>query len=160
MLALAACSPEYSASTELKDGTTVTIVVEALFGLHSDWSRRLTVRTTEAEFSYDLPEDTGWWRGSALFQGADGSYLLHESDLTCLTFTTAPLVMLPPQQYCSGFWQDDGEWREDGEGLSAAELVTVGFTYLGSFEETPRSDVPIAFVPSGVNASAPEKPTP
>lgn len=93
ILPLVACKPRVHAiAADLGGDVVVTMEVSALGGFQSDWNRWLTVSSREDGVTLELFEDTGRWRGSALYRHVDRDvYILNEGQGGCVFFHTEPL---------------------------------------------------------------------
>jgi len=74
-LAIACYPRSYKATAIPQEGLVITYTVKPMFGIHSDWTRAVTVKHGSAEIQTDLFEDTGWWRGSNLYRHKSGDYV-------------------------------------------------------------------------------------
>ncbi len=154
--ALTACSPDYEAEATLDGNATATMSVASMFGIHSDWHRTFTISDGQSSASLDLPEDTGWWRGSHLYLHGSGTYVVHEGQAGCFGFTVKPASFdFRTPISCA-------KMRDTAEGLSAGKTESsgypasryyVGLFYVGRFVEADhipelrgrRAETPIVF---------------
>lgn len=84
------CGPRHEATQNLQGDVSVAMKIRPMFGIHSDWHRRLSIASGWRSTSAALMEDTGWWRGSHLYLHTSGMFLLHEGQAGCIGFTVAP----------------------------------------------------------------------
>ena len=70
----------------------ITISIQPMQSIHSDWYREISVSYNGEQISKELFEDTGWWRGSNLYRHISGSYVIHEGQGGCFGFTLEPLT--------------------------------------------------------------------
>ena len=138
----------YRAEVDLVGGT-IMMELAPMFGWHSDWNRRLTIRNDGDTETIDLFEDTGWWRGSHLYLSGEHLYVLHEGQIGCRMFT----FLERPR-----FLRSSGHSCRKDPSLAARPLPETarfpasryyeGLRYIGRFEEG-RGDQPrIRFVPA------------
>lgn len=80
----------------------VTLSIWAMqVSIHSDWQREIVVLYKGERIAMRLFEDTGWWRGSNLYQHVSGTYILHEGQSGCISFTIEPLMFVDtPESAC------------------------------------------------------------
>ncbi len=81
----------YHAKATLVSGPEITILIAPMFGLHSEWTRQVSVEYNGEWVSKELMSDTGWWRGSNLYRHTSGAYVIHEGQGWCFSFTLEPL---------------------------------------------------------------------
>ncbi|NBZ89268.1 hypothetical protein [Stagnihabitans tardus] len=87
--------PTVTSEADLGDGKTVVLRGQPLFGWHSDWSRQLVISDGWSSETVKLFEDTGWWRGSALYRDAEGGYLLDDG-IDYVVFALCPPRFIDP----------------------------------------------------------------
>jgi len=71
-------------------GVSLTMELRPLPGWHRDWYRSLTLVTPQGEAKLALFEDTGWWRGSNLYEAGRGVWMLDEGQSGCVTIEADP----------------------------------------------------------------------
>ena len=144
------CSPvSHRATVEIVDGVTVSLIGRAMFGIHSDWHRRLRVETPAGVAEADLPDDSGWWRGSNLYVHTAGVYVLDEGQVGCLGITISPLALGPaPTGACDKRDAAGGAAFTERRALSARPPSTFypNLHYIGRFQETQDRQQPLDFV--------------
>ena len=149
--AVAGCASEdHRAQIKLSDEVLVSLIVSPMFGLHSDWHRKLVIETPAGALKSDLFEDTGWWRGSNLYRHSSGIYVLHEGQVGCVLFRTEPPELVrDPSISC-----DKTDVPDTHDALQIA-VSTMEFPasrfysdlqYIGQFVETPLRQNPISFI--------------
>lgn len=126
--------PSHVASAKLDGTTTLTLVAYPLGGFHSDWRRGYEISDGQSTVTIDAFEDTGWWRGSALFRDETGAYFIDDG-IDYFFFSVCPpevLERLPatPLSACEGSGLLDGI-------ASHRETPSPNLTYLGTFYERP-----------------------
>lgn len=146
LMLLGGCYDESFVSADILDGVTVTMAVQPIFSLQSDWTRRLTVKDGEASVTVELFEDTGWWRGSNLYVTLSGDFVLDEGQTGCFVFHRAPLEYMPRQD-CKNY----GHVRSAPPNpIELAEVFPLshfwaGLFYVGAFVEVPGAEGPVQF---------------
>lgn len=151
LLPMAGCSDqEFSASAVLPHETKVTLSMQPMMSLQSDWYRNLTIKNRTTSVSMTLFEDTGWWQGSNLFIDESGTYILHEGQSGCQAFTVSPPAFVPvPDHVCvklaTALTSD--ETGTNALGQYPKSRFYPDLFYVGRFEETRVGAVPIRFVP-------------
>ncbi|KIC12907.1 hypothetical protein RA19_00445 [Leisingera sp. ANG-M1] len=84
---LAVCNNRtHTARADLGAGKRVSMSIRAMFGIHSDWHRKLRISNGLKSETVRLDGDTGWWRGSNLYLHSSGLYVLHEGQAGCFSF--------------------------------------------------------------------------
>lgn len=142
--------PRRIAIAELGGGNEVSMRLRPMFSMQSDWTRTLVLLSPSGHFEKELPEDTGWWRGSNLYLHDTGVYVMHEGQAGCVTFTMSPpKIIRAPEISCEKVGGQTG-----GEGQSRFYR---GMRYLGQFIETAREDVAVRFIDAN-EAPEPELP--
>ncbi|MEY8118885.1 hypothetical protein AB9F26_11535 [Falsihalocynthiibacter sp. BN13B15] len=81
----------YEATAKLTKGPKITMSISPMFGIHSDWKRKIFVEYSGKRIAKELMSDTGWWRGSNLYRHTSGAYVIHEGQGWCFSFTFEPL---------------------------------------------------------------------
>ena len=128
------------ATAELGGRSTLMLRAYPLFGHHNDWSRSYVISDGESSVTIEAFEDTGWWRGSALFKDATGAYFIDDG-FDFFFFSVCPLKVLKqlpiePLPDCDG--------AESIKGVpSPRTFPSSKLTYTGTFFERPD----IAFQP-------------
>ncbi|WP_282091179.1 hypothetical protein [Epibacterium ulvae] len=82
----------YKATAQLTQQANATLLVQPMFGFHSDWQRTFIVNDGQSTKSIQLFEDTGWWSGSNLYLHTSGTYVVHEGQNGCFGFALNPLT--------------------------------------------------------------------
>jgi hypothetical protein len=82
-------TPTVVATADLHNGRTVELMGKSLFGFHSDWNRKLVISDGRTEAEMQLYEDTGWWRGSALYRDSKGAFFFDDG-IEYVRFTLCP----------------------------------------------------------------------
>lgn len=126
------------ATVELGPGTRLTMELSGAYSLHSDWKRLLRVAQGLDVVEAELLMDTGWWRGSNLYQADQTTFVLFEGQVGCLAFSTSPPEILPARNdLCIAAVRHNSlSGRRTAREDPADRLV-----YLGHFieaDETPR----------------------
>lgn len=145
--ALVACRPvAQRATVAVAHGVTVSLIVRPMFGLHSDWYRVLRIETPAGRLEKELPEDTGWWRGSNLYVDRTGTYVLDEGQMGCLGFTASPLARVREAVTACDKIDDvaDGA-AHSGIAARPDSRFYRNLRYIGRFEETPDAQQAISF---------------
>jgi len=156
LVALSACSSEYTSVANLHGSATVSMSVTPMFGIQSDWNRTLTISDGDTTASIDLLEDTGWWRGSHLYLHSSGTYVVHEGQNGCFSFTLEP-VSFDARTSISCAKMADTAARPSADSPELNEYPAskyyVGLFYVGRFVEAgrvselrdTRAEAPIVF---------------
>lgn len=149
--AVAGCIPQSRrAQIDVGGGASVALIVSPMFGWHSDWHRKLSIKAPKGSLEIDLFEDTGWWRGSNLYRHESGLYVLHEGQAGCIIFSVSPpKVVNDPAISCDKSNQTvpGGTVKADtsSQGFPASRFYR-DFQYIGQFVETPHGQKPISFI--------------
>lgn len=112
--------------------------LSGVYSLHSDWKRRLRVSRGLDVVEAELFMDTGWWRGTNLYQADQNRFVLFEGQAGCLAFSTSPPEILPARNdLCiAAIRHNRSLGRRTAHDDPAGRLI-----YLGQFieaDETPR----------------------
>lgn len=81
----------HHARATFDSGLEITMSITPMLGLHSEWTRQVSVEYNGERISKELMSDTGWWRGSNLYRHTSGAYVIHEGQGWCFSFTLEPL---------------------------------------------------------------------
>ncbi|MGR3823810.1 MAG: hypothetical protein ACU0A5_14675 [Salipiger marinus] len=147
----AACSrDEHSAVVSFYPETEVAMSVRGMWSLQSDWHRSLLLSGPEGSEEIELPDDTGWWRGSNLYFHKSGIYVLHEGQGGCIYFSISPPAFLADSsiscEKSSGLVQPKPD-VVPGVGLDASRSrFYKDLFYLGRFAESFQDGPRIAFI--------------
>ena len=122
----------FHAKATLDSGPEITMSISSMFGLHSDWTRQVSVEYSGERISKELISDTGWWRGSNLYRHTSGAYVIHEGQGWCFSFTLEPLEFdTTPEVSCI-------KNTIAHETLGTASPYYKDISYLGHFIEISR----------------------
>jgi hypothetical protein len=112
----------------------LTLVAHPSFGFQSDWSRAYEISDGETSVTIRAFDDTGWWRGSAVFRDRSGAFFIDDG-IDYFFFSICPpqvLERLPttPLPVCEESGALDGVASDRNS--PSPDLV-----YLGTFLERP-----------------------
>ena len=146
---LAGCNSAHQASVNLEGGVRVSLTVNGMFSLQSDWRRTLTVGHRGEKISRELFEDTGWWRGSNLYLAEAGLFVLDEGQTGCIAFRLDPMRFDDKAARCHQRRQmltnEETSERDD----NTVSFVYPGMRYLGRFAETTDGRARVEFISAG-----------
>jgi hypothetical protein len=111
-------------------GVRLEMVLSPVWSLQSDWERTLTIVAPGGSASLHLFQDTGWWRGSNLYDGGQGTWVLDEGQLGCVS------IVLDPPAVATAPCPE----RASDEGSASLRFET--FKFVGYFSEGSRKDEP------------------
>lgn len=148
---VAGCLPEEQLATvPLAGGSEVTMRIRGLYGLHRDWRRALQVNSPQGRAELNLPDDTGWWRGSNLYLWKADVYVLHEGQAGCVQFRIDPAALLAEQRdVCDKMKVGANEIsskRQDTMSSGPPSRHYPGLIYLGRFVEGSNKRSPLRFI--------------
>lgn len=123
----------YHAKALLENDAEVTLSISPMIGIHSDWDRKLTVSYKGKYIQRNIDPDSGWWRGSNLYQHISGAYIIHEGQVGCISFTLKPLAFISAEKDSCIKNKALVRHGENQNSLYYDDMI-----YLGHFYETGR----------------------
>ncbi len=124
----------HRATAHLGGTSSITLIAYPLFGFQSDWSRSYAISDGEVTVRIKAFEDTGWWRGSALFRDKSGAFVIDDG-IDYFYFSVCPPEVLrdlpdAPLPPCEASNVSVGK-------LSNRNSPRSDLLYLGTFYERP-----------------------
>lgn len=135
-LCLAGCDGDERTITWGEPDTQLSMMMNLrpMVSLQADWRRTLVVVTAKGRAELKLTDGTGWWRGSNLYEGEPGTWILDEGQPGCILIVADPLSV--KELSCPAR-------AVDGDGASVRYKE---YRYIGQFFEGGRGEGPPRFL--------------